>query len=62
VNLHRAFAGLRRPVEACLVGMGGFGRSFAGPVLPGRRHRAEGVEAPVQPAAASQAGLPSGIA
>lgn len=28
MNLHRLFAGLGKPVETCLVGAGGFGRSF----------------------------------
>jgi len=33
VNLHRAFAGLRKPVEACVIGTGGFGRSFLAQAL-----------------------------
>ena len=28
MNLHRHFAGLERPVQTCVVGAGGFGRSF----------------------------------
>jgi predicted homoserine dehydrogenase-like protein len=33
MNLHRTFAGLRRPVEACVIGTGGFGRSFLAQAL-----------------------------
>jgi hypothetical protein len=34
MNLHRTFAGAKRPVETCLVGSGSFGRSF---LVQGRR-------------------------
>ena len=33
MNFHRAFAGLQRPVEACVIGAGGFGRSFLAQAL-----------------------------